>query len=135
MSKQIIWDPTVATPEDDVLFAEWDEAKEEAALTEAALACDVPCILLNGGTMCAGKFPDGTVIRSPMTFTVEQLESITATEESTVDQLMGLLEIMGNKKTAKALRKQPLTSVVIYAEKYFTLFQKVAQASMGKYVA
>ena len=131
MGEQIVWDPTPATAEDDALFEAWDEEAEEAAIAEAAARMNVPCIIIEGKTF-AGRFPDGTIIKTPMDFTVAQIEQISEENDNPVDQLKALLRMMGNDKTVEALQEASLPSVLIYAEKYFKAVQQVAQVALGK---
>ena len=131
MAKTLTWDPTQATKEDNALFEAWDEAAEEAAIQEAAALADVPYIIIEG-RIFAGKFPNGEILKAPLNFTVQNLDKIVADHDNQVDQLKALLETLGDKETAEALEKQDLTSVVIFAEKFFTVFSRIAQVALGK---
>lgn len=130
----IVWDSPEADTDLNELFDTWDEAKEEEALAEAAVAVDVPCIIIEK-RIVAGRFPDGTIIKAPLAFSVQDLDEVTATHDNEVDQLKALLVAMGNEESAAALEKQNLASVVIFASKFFNLFQKMAQVALGKYIS
>lgn len=131
MGKGIVWDPTTATAEDDALFDAWDEAVEEAAIAEAAARADVPYIIIEG-RIFAGRFQDDEILKIPLDFSVADLEAVSAEFDNPVDQVKALLRRLGNEKTAQALEQQDLASVVIYAEKFFTVFGKIAQVALGK---
>lgn len=127
----IIWDPTEATPADDALFEKWTPEDEEKAIELAAQLANVPCIIIEGRIL-AGRFPDGEILKAPLDFSVADLEAITSQFDNPVDQISGLLSRLGNDKTAKALKTKDLSSVVIFAEKFFDTFAKVAQVALGK---
>ena len=133
MSKatNIIWDPTQATAEDDALFDAWTPEAEEKAIELAASLADVPCIIIEGRIL-AGRFPDGEILKAPLDFSVADLEAITTEFDNPVDQIAGLLKRLGNDKTAEALKTKDLSSVVIFAEKFFDTFAKVAQLALGE---
>lgn len=130
-TKTITWDPTEATAADDKLFDAWDEAAEEAAIAEAARLADVPYIIIEG-RIFAGRFPDGEILKTPLDFSVADLEAITAEADNPVDQVKALLRRLGNEATADALETKDLASVVIYAEKFFNVFSRIAQVALGK---
>lgn len=129
--KSIVWDPTQATAEDDKAFEAWTAEAEEEAIELAASLANVPCIIIEGRIL-AGRFPDGEIIKTPLDFSVADLEAITAEHDNPVDQISALLVRLGSEKTAEALKKQDLSSVVIYAEKFFDTFSRVAQVALGK---
>ncbi|WRS30603.1 hypothetical protein U6G28_02635 [Actinomycetaceae bacterium MB13-C1-2] len=133
-AKNIVWDPTEATADDDALFDAWDEAAEEAAIAEAAKLADVPYIIIEG-RIFAGRFPDGEILKCPLDFSVADLEAITADHDNPVDQVKALLNRLGNEKTAGALETKDLASVVIYAEKFFNVFNRIAGVALGKSLA
>ena len=113
------------------MFDAWDEAAEEAEIQHAARVMDVRYIIVEGRTF-AGRFPDGTIVKAPLSISVDDLDALTAEHDNPVDQVKALLERIGDADGAKALGAQNLTSVVIYANRFFDVFQRVAQASMGK---
>lgn len=134
MSKNIVWDPTEATSDDDAAFDAWNEAAEEEAIALAARLADVRTIIIEG-RIFAGKFPDGQILKCPLDFSVADLEAVTAEADNPVDQIKALLTILGNEKTAKALEHKDLASVVIFSEKFFKAFERIAQAALGKSLA
>lgn len=131
MGKAIVWDPAEVTDADEKLFAEWDEEKEEAAIAEAAAAADVPCIIIEG-RIFAGRFPDGMIIKAPLDMTVEDLDAVSAEFDNPVDHVKALLRRIGSEKSAEALERTNLASVVIFATKFFSTFERVAGAALGK---
>lgn len=115
----------------DDMFDNWDEAQEEAAIAVAAAAADVKHVIVEG-KIFAGRFPDGTVVQAPLTFSVADLEAITADNDNPVDQLKALFSRIGDDLSVVVLESQNLASVVIYAEKFFATFSKIAEVAMGK---
>lgn len=113
------------------LFDSWDEEAEEAAIQAAAQVATVKTIIIEGKTF-AGRFPDGTVVKAPITFSVSDLEAITAGTDNPVDQLKALFVRIGDEGSAEELERQGLASVVIYAEKFFTTFSRIAEVALGK---
>ena len=126
----VVWDGREGEI-DALMFDTWDEAAEEAAIQHAARVMDVQHIIIEGRTF-AGRFPDGTIVKAPLSISVDDLDALTAEHDNPVDQVKALLERIGDADGAKALGAQNLTSVVIYANRFFDVFQRVAQASMGK---
>lgn len=131
----IVWE---AEPEpgelnvDDSVFDSWDEVAEAQAIAEGHEAIEVKTILINRGTSVAGRFPDGSKVYCPLTFSVADLDAVTAEYDNEVDQLKELLKRMGDEKTAKALEYKNLISVTNFAERFFTYFMKVAETPAGK---
>lgn len=126
----VVWDGREGEI-DASMFDAWDDAAEEAAIAEAAQALDVKHIIIEG-RIFAGRFPDGTIVRAPLSISVDDLDALTAEHDNPVDQVKALLVRIGDEDSAKTLGGQNLASVVIFADKFFGAFQKIAQASMGK---
>ncbi len=126
----VVWDSNEGEI-DPAAFDAWDEAAEEAALEQAAAAVDVKHIVIEGRTF-AGRFPDGTIIQAPLVFSVADLEAVTAETDNPVDQVKALLRRLGDDDGAEQLQNQNLTSVVIFAEKFFTTFSRVTEVALGK---
>lgn len=131
-AEPIVWDGTTPGEIDDALFDSWSEEDEEAAIAEAAAAVDVPCILIEG-RIVAGRFPDRTVVKAPLTFSVADLDAVTAEHDNEVDQVKALLARMGGEQAVEQLNRQNLASVIIFASKFFEMFQRVATVALGKY--
>lgn len=115
----------------DEFFDNWDEAQEEAAIAAAASAADVKYVIVEGKTF-AGRFPGGTIVQAPLTFSVADLEAVTVEHANPVDQLKALLERLGDGDSASVLEAQNLASVVIFAEKFFETFSRIAEVALGK---
>lgn len=116
------------------MFDNWDDAQEEAALAAAAAAADVKHVIIEG-RLFAGRFPDGTIVQAPLTFSVADIEAITATADNPVDQMKALFSRIGQDASVETLEGQNLASVVIYAEKFFNIFSKIAEVALGKSLA
>lgn len=129
----VVWDSTEGDI-DDSIFDNWDEAAEEAAIAAAAANADVKHIIIDGRVF-AGRFPNGQIVKTPITFSVDDLEAVTATVDNPVDQVKELLRLIGDEESVELLGKQNLASVVIYAEKFFGVFEKVTKVALGKSLA
>lgn len=117
----------------DEFFDSWDEAAEEAAIAEAAAAVDVKYVIIEGRTF-AGRFPDGEIIQGPLEFSVADLDAVTDEYSNPVDQLKALFARVGYESSAGKLEGKNLASVVIYAEKFFEVFARIAEVALGKSV-
>lgn len=132
-TEAIVWDPSETVLSDD-LFDAWTPEQEAEAIAAAAAAADVKYVLV-GGKVFAGRFPDGTIVQGPLTFSVADLEAVTAEADNPVDQLKALFRRIGDDESAETLDGQNLASVVIYAEKFFSVFSRIAEVAMGKSMA
>ena len=115
----------------DDMFDAWSPEQEEAAIQAAAAAADVNTIIIEG-KIFAGRFPDGTIVKAPLTFSVSDLEAITAENDNPVDQLKALFIRIGDEASAAELKRLGLASVVVYAERFFSTFARITEAAMGK---
>lgn len=111
-------------------FDAWDEAAEQAQLELAAGAVDVRYILVEGKKFVA-KFPTGDIIEVPLVVTLADIEKITSATDDQIEQMKALLELFGDDDAVTLLEAQNLPAVVIFAEKYFRVFQKIARTSLG----
>ena len=116
------------SPED---FESWDEAAEEAAITEAAAASDVKYIIVEGKTYVA-RFPDGQIIKVPLKVSLADIEAITTETSDEMQQVKSLLQILGQDDDLVMLSQQSLISVSIFAERYFRVFEKVSKVALGE---
>ena len=126
----IVWDPAQYKLTDE-LFDAWTDEAEEEAIAAAAAAADVKHIIVEG-KLFAGRFPDGTIVRAPLTFSVSDLEAITDSADNPVDQIKALFKRLGDEESVERLEEQSLTSTVIYAERFFATFARIAEVAMGK---
>lgn len=130
-TEPVTWDSSVRDGIDLALFDEWDEAAEEAAIAQAAAAADVRYIILEGRVFVA-RFPDGAIVKAPLDISLADLDALTAEFDNPVDQAKALLERVGEEGSADVLAAQPLPSVVIFAERYFGVFERIAMSAVGK---
>lgn len=130
-TEPVVWDSGEI---DASIFDTWDEAAEEAAIAAAAANADVKHVIIEG-RLFAGKFPNGDIVTTPLTFSVDDLEAVTAAADNPVDQVKELLRMIGDEGSVEKLGKQNLASVVIYAEKFFGMFEKVTKVALGKSLA
>lgn len=116
-----------AEPEVEYDFDGWDEAAEEAAL--AALADSFKYVLVE--KTFVGRFHDGTIVKIPLEFSLDVLDSIEDIQ-SPVDQLRGLLTEIGDKATADFIIGKPVTQLAACASTYFDVVQRVTEKSIQK---
>jgi hypothetical protein len=126
--KGLVWDSDEIDP---ALFDTWDEAKEEAAIAEAAEAMDVKYIIIEG-RIFAGRFPDGTVVKAPLTVTLDQIDAVSQVSDSEVDQVKELFKMIGDDEAVAAFEKQNIASTIIYAVKFFDALKRVTNSALGK---
>jgi hypothetical protein len=126
--KGLVWDSDDIDP---ALFDTWDEAKEEAAIAEAAEAMDVKYIIIEG-RIFAGRFPDGTVVKAPLTVTLDQIDAVSQVSDSEVDQVKELFKMIGDDEAVAAFEKQNIASTIIYAVKFFDALKRVTNSALGK---
>ena len=81
----VVWDGREGEI-DASMFDAWDEAAEEAAIQHAARVMDVRYIIVEGRTF-AGRFPDGTIVKAPLSISVDDLDALTAEHDNPVDQV------------------------------------------------
>lgn len=112
-------------------FDAWDEAAEDAAITEAAKAADVRYILVEGRLFVA-KFPGGRIIETPLKISLADIEAIQSETDDQIEQIKTLLAMLGQDDDLAYLAQESLTSVSIFAEKYFRVFARIAGAALGE---
>lgn len=130
----VVGDETTDTGIDPDLFDSWTPEAEEAAIQAAADAADIKYVIIEG-RIFAGRFPNGEIVQAPLNFSVQDLDKITAEFDNPVDQVKALLAQLGDGGAAQVLERQNLTSTVIFAERFFDTFQKIAQVALKKYSA
>ena len=116
------------SPED---FESWDEAAEEAAIAEAAAASDVKYIIVEGKTYVA-RFPDGQIIKVPLTVSLADIEAITTETSDEMQQVKSLLQILGQDDDLEVLGNEDILAVTDFAAKYFRVFEKISQVALGE---
>jgi hypothetical protein len=137
--KNLVWDPDKfdSLPQDSheidpALFDSWDEEKEEAAIAEAAEAMDVKYIIIEGRTF-AGRFPDGTVVKAPLTVTLDQIDAISQVSDAEVDQIKELFKMIGDEDAVAVFERQNIASTIIYAVKFFDALKRITNRALGKF--
>lgn len=116
----------------DLDFDAWTEEDEAKAIEAIAESSKIRYVISEGTFFC-GRFPDGRVIKTPLRITVEMIELIGEKQGSDVEQIKMLLGLLGQTKDVEYLAGADLLATVDYAAKYFRIFEKVAQISMGEF--
>ena len=106
-------------------FDSWTEETEKQAL--AALAPDVKYIIVEGAFV--GRFSDGSIIKLPLSISIDDIDKMTENTPSPVDQIKNLLRDVAGDDAVNEFTKHNMTEAVVLAEKFFTVFTRVAQAS------
>lgn len=106
-------------------FDNWNEDAESKAL--AALAPDVKYIIVEGSFV--GRFTDGSIIKLPLSISIDDIDTMTENTPNPVDQIKNLLRDVGGDDAVTEFTKHNMTEAVVLAEKFFTVFTRIAQAS------
>lgn len=116
----------------DLDFDAWTDETEEKTL-EALIESSKIRYVISEGAFFHGRFPDGRVIKTPLKLTVGMIELIGEKQGSDVEQIKMLLGLFGQEEDVEYLAGADLMSAIDYAAKYFRVFEKIAQISMGEY--
>lgn len=111
-------------------FDAWSDEAEEAAIAAFAETVEVRHIIVEGRVIL--RLPDQSTLSIPIDVSYEQLEQILEAESSPAAQLQLLLELLGQDGDSQALRKQGLFVVTGVAKRYFDIWQKVRQVTLGE---
>lgn len=114
-----------AEPEVEYDFDGWTEENEQAAIE--SLRPEVKYIIVEKTFI--GRFPDGVVVKMPLTLSVDDVDELEALGVGPVDQLKHLLTKIGGKRTADEFTRHDISAATALATKYFMIFQKIAQAT------
>ena len=107
-------------------FDSWTEEDETKAL--AALAPDIKHIIVEKDFI--GRFEDGTIVKLPLSLSVDEIDELTEKTENPVDQVKVLLEQLGGKDAVAEFTRQNMTETIAMANKFFTVFARIAGASL-----
>lgn len=113
-----------AEPEYD--FDAWTEEDEAKAI--AALVPEVKHIIVEKNFI--GRFPDGAIVKLPLSISLDDIDRLTASYASPVDQVKALLTTMGGEDGAREFSKHDLAETMVMAERFFTVFNRIAGASL-----
>lgn len=114
---------TAVTPEYD--FDNWSEEDEKKAI--AALAPDVKYIIVE--KTFVGRFEDGVIVKLPLSISLDDIDDLSAEFSNPVDQVKELLKTMGGEESVKEFTRHNMTETIAMAEKFFSVFQRIAGAS------
>lgn len=117
----------------DLDFDAWSEDDEKKAIEAIAHLAKIRYVISEGSIFC-GRFPDGRVIKTPLRITVDTLEQLAAAEVTELEQVKMLLGMLGQDDDVDYLKTADLLSAIDYAAKYFRIFEKVTQMSMGEFM-
>jgi hypothetical protein len=115
---------TEPAPEYD--FDSWTEEDENKAL--AALVPDVKYIIVEKNFI--GRFPDGTIVKMPLSISLDDVDALQAGSGNPVDQFKALLARVAGEDVAKEFSSHDLAETVFMAEKFFTVFSRISQAAL-----
>lgn len=117
----------------DLDFDAWSEDDEEKAIEAIAHLSKIRYVI-SEGSIFYGRFPDGRVIKTPLRITVDTLEQLAAAEVTELEQVKMLLGMLGQDEDVDYLKTADLLSAIDYAAKYFRIFEKITQMSMGEFM-
>ena len=118
-----------AKPQADVIeydFDSWAEDNETKAL--AALAPKIQHIIVEKDFI--GRFEDGTIVKLPLSLSVDEVDALTEKTENPVDQVKVLLEQLGGRDAVADFTRQNMTETIAMANRFFTVFARIAGASL-----
>ena len=107
-------------------FDNWTEEDESKAL--AALAPDIKHIIVEGSFV--GRFPDGVIVKLPLSISLDDIETMTKDTPNPVDQVKNLLRTVATDAEVAEFTKHDMTETIVMAERFFTLFSRIAQAAL-----
>ncbi|PRI10917.1 hypothetical protein [Leucobacter massiliensis] len=107
-------------------FDSWSEEAEEKAI--ASLAPVVQHIIV--GKDFIGRFEDGTIVKLPLSITLDEIDELTEKTGNPVDQVKVLLEQIGGKDAVREFTRHNMTETIAMAERFFKVFARIAGASV-----
>ncbi|WP_455904722.1 hypothetical protein [Microbacterium sp.] len=113
-------------PVPDYDFDNWSEEDEEKAI--AALAPKIKHIIVEKNFL--GRFEDGTIVRLPLSITLNEIDVLSEKTDNPVDQVKVLLEQMGGKEALAEFTNHNMTETIAMADRFFTVFSRIAGASV-----
>ncbi|RKE60465.1 hypothetical protein [Microbacterium sp. AG238] len=112
-----------AAPEYD--FDSWDEEAEQKAI--AAAVPDVRMIIVEKRAI--GRLTDGMIVEAPLSLTLDEVDEMSASGLTPVDQFKVVLRKVGGDELANDFGRRDMVECAILAEKYFRLLQRIQQAA------
>ncbi len=103
-------------------FDSWSDEAETAALTALN---DVKYIIVEGSFV--GRFSDGTIVKIPLSLSLETINELQTEFASPIDQFQHLLKTFAGDEIAESLNKLSIIAVGIMTEKYFRLLGKAQE--------
>lgn len=107
-------------------FDNWTEEDEQKALV--ALAPDIKHIIVEGTFV--GRFPDGVIVKLPLSISLDDIDTMTKDTPNPVDQVKNLLRTVAGEDGVAEFTKHDMTETIVMAERFFTLFSRIAQAAL-----
>lgn len=121
---------TLAVEEYD--FEGWTDEAENAALALLAGENSIQYVI-SENRFFVGRFKDGRIIKTPLVLSVNLLEAVTGFEDqSDVEQIKHLMELLGKDEDLEYLNQADIFSAIDYAQKYFSMFEKITRLTMGE---
>ena len=113
-------------------FEGWTDEAENAALAVLAGENSIQYVI-SENRFFAGRFKDGRIIKTPLVLSVNLLEAVTGFEDqSDVEQIKHLMELLGKDEDLEYLNQADIFSAIDYAQKYFSMFEKITRLTMGE---
>lgn len=113
-------------------FEGWTDEAENEALAVLAGENSIQYVI-SENRFFVGRFKDGRIVKTPLVLSVNLLESVAGFEDqSDVEQLKHLMELLGKDEDLEYLNQANIFSVINYAQKYFSMFEKITRLTMGE---
>ena len=116
--------PTAPVEEYD--FDSWTDEDEEKAL--AAIRPDIRHIIVERNFI--GRFEDGSIVKLPLTISLDDIDRLSSEFASPVDQVKALLDTMGGDDAVREFSRHDLTETIMMADRFFTIFGRIAGAAL-----
>ena len=112
-------------------FEGWTDEAENAALAVLAGENSIQYVI-SENRFFVGRFKDGRIIKTPLVLSVNLLEAVTGFEDqSDVEQIKHLMELLGKDEDLEYLNQADIFSAIDYAQKYFSMFEKITRLTLG----
>lgn len=122
---------TDTTDIDRIDFDAWNDKKENEAIDALAKASRPRHAI--GGDLYIALLPDGTRIKLPLRLSLADVQAITTDPTSDgVDQVIKLLDRIGDKKTTDIIKNAPIATMSAIADDYFQIIGKITNTTLGK---
>jgi len=117
---------TAAAEVEEYDFDSWTEDDETKAIE--AIRPDVRYVIVE--RTFVGRFGDGEIVKLPLSISLNDIDRLSAEFPNPVDQVKELLRTMGGDAALEVFTSHDLAETMVLAEKFFSVFSRIAGASL-----